>query len=77
MLVACRLAGLSALETHYAGSVALRQSGAMTAARVVRTDQLIRAWSPPGHLRALAIWRDDTPPSCCASSMIAQRGWPE
>jgi hypothetical protein len=27
MLVACRLAGLSALEAHYAGIIALRQSG--------------------------------------------------
>jgi hypothetical protein len=28
MLVACRVAGLSALEAHYAGLVALTQSGA-------------------------------------------------
>ena len=27
MLSACRLAGLSALEAHYAGLLALRQSG--------------------------------------------------
>jgi hypothetical protein len=31
MFVACRLAGLSALEAHYAGLIALTQSGAMTA----------------------------------------------
>jgi hypothetical protein len=30
MLVARRLAGLSALESYYAGLVALTQSGAMT-----------------------------------------------
>jgi hypothetical protein len=29
MLVACRLAGLSALEAHYAGLIALNQSGAL------------------------------------------------
>jgi hypothetical protein len=28
MLLACRLAGLSALEAHYAGLAALTQSGA-------------------------------------------------
>jgi hypothetical protein len=30
MLVACRLAGLSALEAHYAGLVALTQSGVLS-----------------------------------------------
>jgi hypothetical protein len=34
MLVAFRLAGLSALEAHYAGLVALTQTGALTQIRL-------------------------------------------
>jgi hypothetical protein len=40
MLVACRLAGLSALGTHYAGVVTLRQSGATSSGKSARLDSV-------------------------------------
>jgi hypothetical protein len=50
MLVACRLAGLSALETHYAGLVAVVQSQHDYAARRARHEALrvAKRGSPAG-----------------------------
>jgi hypothetical protein len=42
MLVDCRLAGLSALEAHYAGLVMVTQSGSSRASLRASSDVILR-----------------------------------
>ena len=51
MLVACRLAGLSALEAHYAGVVTLRRTGKEFKPRWRNAKGEVHIWLEPRIVR--------------------------